>query len=163
MNPLNHSLTADTSETPFIFTLCTYWALTKPDQRALIRCISEWRSHRVGTKHTNKAVCKVTGFNACVWEFVSVVCGCVLEFGVWTVVHIRACVCAWCCCSWCSGTVLVTVTLLFSRGWWMSEGQRTIILFTLMREAGPSSPPPTLLSLSLSFMFSLWPHSMFIC
>lgn len=66
-NPLTHPPhTQQTPQTPFISTQCTYWVLIKPDQRALITCISEWRLHWVGTKHTNKTVCKVTGFNVCV-------------------------------------------------------------------------------------------------
>lgn len=53
-----------------------------------------------------------------------------------------------CLCTRC------TVTLLFSRGWWTSEGEPPIILFTLMREADPPLHTSLSLSLLLSFMFS---------
>lgn len=86
--------------------------------------------------------------------------GCVFEFGVWTSVYIGACVCMWSSCSRCKRTVLVTVTPLFSRGWWTLERQPPIIVFTLMREAFPplhgSQSLPLFLSISLSFMFLLF-------
>lgn len=98
MHKPTQSPTAYTPQAPFISTQCTYWVLIKSDQRALITCISEWRLHWVGTKHTNKTVCKVTGFSVCVCVcvcvFVSTVCGWVC---VWVVcvncsVHWSLCV-----------------------------------------------------------------------
>lgn len=52
---------------------------------------------------------------------------------------------------WCSRTLLVILTSLFSRGWWTSEGQPPIILFTQMREAIPPLHTSLALLLFLSF------------
>lgn len=148
-SPTTHTTVA--SNTSFITTQCTYWVLIQPDQRALITRIREWWLQWV--LHIQIRLCArlqvLMGVyeNLCVWVCVwRVTC---IAHGTW--------MCTWCSCSWGTGTVLVTVTPLFSRGWWTLEGQPPIILFTLMGEAGPPLHAPlssTPLFLPLSLMLS---------